>query len=108
MEARALTPWRMLAAAILLFVPSIVLAASVSGTVTFPISDAGYALRVVGAKVRVQGTTLSANVVEDYGTYTGTFTLTNVPIGPVTLSLEEPLASGGVIGDRFTQAVVVH
>jgi hypothetical protein len=104
MEAKTLFPWRVLAAALVVFlVSSAVHAATVSGTVTFPVSDAGYVLRVVGAKVRVQGTTLTTSVVENSGTYSGTFSLTNVPTGPITLVLEEPLASGGVIGDRFTQ-----
>lgn len=76
-------------------------AATVSGTVAFPVSDGGYSPRTVGSKVRVMGTALSTNVAEIDFT-SGSFTLNNVPTGPVTLILEEPTVSGA-IGDRFTQ-----
>jgi photosystem II stability/assembly factor-like uncharacterized protein len=88
----------------LFLAPTLALAATVSGTVTYPTSDSGYTLRTITSRVRIEGTGASASVVEDpVNWYTGTFTLTDVPAGPVTLILEEPLASGGVIGDRFTQ-----
>jgi photosystem II stability/assembly factor-like uncharacterized protein len=67
--------------------------ATVSGTVTIPISDAGYQPVIDNsypAKVRVAGTSIEANVVATTR-FTGVFTLTGVPTGPVTLLyLETP------------------
>ena len=75
-----------------------VLAAVVSGTVALPVSDGGFQARIEGSKVRVEGTSLVANVVAtDH--YNGTFTITNVPVGSVTLMYVEP---GGQ--DSFTLA----
>ena len=79
--------------------------ATVSGQVSFPDSDMGLEaarsddlLAAGGGKVHVQGTTLSADVVPT-GVTTGTFTLTGVPWGPVTLNFDE-----GASYDVFTQA----
>jgi len=61
--------------------------AVVSGDVTIPVSDGGYQPAIFNstpAKVRVEGTSLEANVVATTK-YTGTFTLVGVPTGPVTL-----------------------
>ena len=91
------------AAILLSLASSASIAATVSGTVSYPTSDAGYALRTAGSTVRVMGTTIVANVVEADPNTTGTFTLTNVPTGPLTLIIEEPLQHGTVTGDRFTQ-----
>ena len=78
--------------------------ATVSGQVSFPASDMGWKpsihdlLASGGGKVHVMGTSLSADVVPTSAT-TGTFTLTGVPWGPVTLSFDE-----GASYDVFTQA----
>ena len=81
---------------VLLAVP--VLAATVSGTVALPVSDGGFQARIENSKVRVEGTSLVANVVAtDH--HNGTFTITNVPVGSVTLMYVEP---GGQ--DSFTFA----
>jgi hypothetical protein len=61
--------------------------AVVSGEVTIPVSDGGYRPAIFNstpAKVRVEGTSLEANVVATTN-YTGTFTLVGVPTGPITL-----------------------
>jgi hypothetical protein len=61
--------------------------ATVSGQVTLPVSDGGYQPAIDNwnpAKVRVAGTSLETNVVATTK-FTGTFTLTGVPNGPVTL-----------------------
>jgi uncharacterized repeat protein (TIGR01451 family) len=66
-----------------------VLGATVSGTISTPTSDGGYRARVAGAKVRVEGTSLIADVAAtDF--YNGTFTIANVPTGSVTLMYVEP------------------
>jgi len=65
--------------------------ATVSGEIVIPVSDGGYQPGIFNsnpAKVRVEGTNLVANVVATTK-YTGTFTLTDVPVGPVTLIYEE-------------------
>jgi hypothetical protein len=79
--------------------------ATVSGTVTIPDSDMGWkpsigGLQVQGAggKVRVLGTNIVADVVAT-GNTTGTFTLSGVPIGAVTLVFDE-----GSYYDIFTAA----
>ena len=78
--------------------------ATVSGQISFPDSDMGWKpsihdlLASGGGKVRVMGTGLSADVVPTSAA-TGTFTLTGVPWGPVTLSFDE-----GATYDVFTQA----
>jgi uncharacterized repeat protein (TIGR01451 family) len=76
-----------------------VLAATVSGTVTVPTSDGGYRASLLGAKVRVEGTSLVANVVTTTDRYNGTFSIAGVPNGTVTLMYVEP--SGD---DSFTLA----
>jgi hypothetical protein len=61
--------------------------ATVSGEIVIPMSDAGYQPAIdnwTPAKVRVEGTSLETDVVASTK-YTGTFTLTDVPAGPVTL-----------------------
>jgi hypothetical protein len=61
--------------------------ATVSGTVAIPISDAGYQPGIFNSsppKVRVVGAAIETNVVATTR-YTGTFTLTGVPSGPITL-----------------------
>jgi hypothetical protein len=76
----------MLAAVALLFAHS-ASGAIVSGTITIPTSDGGYRPAIYNsnpAKVRVAGTSIETNVVATTQ-YTGTFTLANVPAGPVTL-----------------------
>ena len=75
------------------------LAATVSGTLTIPTSDGGYRADLIGAKVRVEGTTLVANVVTTTDRYNGSFTIADVPNGTVTLMYVEP---GG--DDSFTLA----
>jgi hypothetical protein len=75
-----------LAAAALLFAHT-ASGATVSGSINIPTSDGGYQPAIDNwnpAKVRVAGTSLETNVVATT-TYTGTFTLTGVPNGPVTL-----------------------
>jgi len=65
--------------------------ATVSGEVVIPMSDGGYQPGIdnwTPAKVRVEGTNLQTNVVATTK-YTGTFTLVDVPAGPVTLIYEE-------------------
>jgi hypothetical protein len=65
--------------------------ATVSGEVVIPVSDGGYQPAIDNwkpARVRVEGTALVASVVATTR-YTGTFTLTDVPAGPVTLIYEE-------------------
>jgi photosystem II stability/assembly factor-like uncharacterized protein len=75
--------------------------AVVSGEISIPLSDSGYQ-PVISAwqapKVRVAGTDLQTNVVVT-GKYTGTFTLTDVPEGPVTLIYVETPGE-----DAFTMA----
>jgi hypothetical protein len=77
-----------------------VLGATVSGAVTLPISDGGYQPSILGkiAKVRVLGTSLVANVVPA-DRYHGTFSIANVPTGPITLMYVEPDGE-----DSFTMA----
>jgi hypothetical protein len=79
--------------------------ATVSGTITIPDSDMGwkptigdYQNQGAGAKVRVLGTSISADVVATGGN-TGTFSLTGVPIGTVTLVFDE-----GSVFDVFSAA----
>lgn len=65
--------------------------ATVSGEIAIPVSDGGYQPAIDNwkpAKVRVEGTSLEASVVATTK-YTGTFTLTDVPAGPVTLIYAE-------------------
>jgi len=66
-------------------------------SVTIPDSDMGYKPRVNGMNVRVEGTTISADIVP-IDRYTGNFALTDVPAGVVTLLLIENSQ------DVFTQA----
>jgi hypothetical protein len=75
------------------------LAATVSGTISLPTSDGGYRADLIGAKVRVEGTSLVANVVTTTDKFNGTFTILDVPTGSVTLMYVEP--SGN---DAFTLA----
>jgi photosystem II stability/assembly factor-like uncharacterized protein len=61
--------------------------ATLSGQVTLPVADGGYQPAIDNwnpARVRVAGTSLETNVVATTK-YTGTFTLTGVPNGPITL-----------------------
>lgn len=61
--------------------------ATVSGTVAIPVSDSGYQPAIFNSppsKVRVAGTSIETNVVATTK-YSGTFTLTGVPNGPITL-----------------------
>lgn len=62
--------------------------ATVSGQVIVPDSDMGDKPLVSGMKVRVEGTDLSADIVP-LDSYTGNFTLADVPQGAVTLLLVE-------------------
>lgn len=66
--------------------------AVVSGEITIPTSDGGYRPALYNdansARVRIEGTDLEAVVVAT-SRYTGTFTLPNVPAGPVTLIYQE-------------------
>jgi hypothetical protein len=76
-----------LAAAVALLFALPARGATLSGTVAIPVSDAGYQPAIFNsspAKVRVAGTSLETNVVATTK-YTGTFTLTGVPNGPITL-----------------------
>jgi photosystem II stability/assembly factor-like uncharacterized protein len=76
-----------LAAAVALLFALPARGATLSGTVAIPVSDAGYQPAIFNsppAKVRVAGTSLETNVVATTR-YTGTFTLTGVPNGPITL-----------------------
>lgn len=83
-------PWWLLlpvAAGLALLVAHPAHGATVSGTVAMPVSDAGYQPGINNSypsKVRVVGTAIEANVVATTK-YSGTFTLTGVPTGPVTL-----------------------
>ncbi len=78
--------------------------ATVTGSITIPDSDMGWKPSIYdlqakgGGRVRVLGTDLVAVVTPDSAT-TGTFSLTGVPLGTVTLILEE-----GSDYDVFTQA----
>jgi hypothetical protein len=61
--------------------------ATVSGEVSMPVADGGYQPSLANSKparVRVEGTAIETSVVATTK-YTGTFTLTGVPTGPVTL-----------------------
>lgn len=75
--------------------------ATLSGTIAMPASDGGYRPTLAASKaprVRVEGTSIeTAVVVTDQ--YTGTFTLTGVPAGPVTLVYVETPGE-----DSFTMA----
>jgi photosystem II stability/assembly factor-like uncharacterized protein len=75
--------------------------ATLSGTIAIPVSDGGYRPTLAASKaprVRVEGTSLeTAVVVTDR--YAGTFTLTGVPTGPVTLIYVETPGE-----DSFTMA----
>jgi hypothetical protein len=62
---------------------------TVTGTIRIPVSDGGYQAAVYGAKVRVMGTMLVADVTAVDRT-TGTFTIADVPSGVVTLQYVEP------------------
>lgn len=76
-----------LAAAVALLFALPARGATLSGTVAIPVSDAGYQPAIFNsspARVRVAGTSLETNVVATTK-YTGTFTLTGVPNGPITL-----------------------
>ena len=76
-----------LAAAVALLFALPARGATLSGTVAISVSDAGYQPAIFNsspAKVRVAGTSLETNVVATTK-YTGTFTLTGVPNGPITL-----------------------
>ena len=88
----------LLAALALLALP--VLGATVSGEVVMPVADGGYQPSILGkqAQVRVLGTSLVANVVP-VDRYHGTFSIPNVPTGPVTLLYVEPDGE-----DSFTMA----
>ncbi|MEW5756215.1 MAG: CFI-box-CTERM domain-containing protein [Pseudomonadota bacterium] len=80
-------------------------AATVSGLVTIPESDMGWTSPLSQAKVRVEGTDITAEVVNTSAT-TGTFSLTDVPRGTVTLLFEEgvnPFYYDALL-DAFTQA----
>jgi uncharacterized repeat protein (TIGR01451 family) len=80
----------------LLAVP--VLGATVSGTVALPVSDGGFQARIYDSKVRIEGTSLVANVVAT-DQHNGTFSIANVPTGSVTLMYVEPSGQ-----DSFTFA----
>lgn len=72
---------------------------TVTGTIRIPVSDGGYQAAVYGAKVRVMGTRLVADVTAVDRT-TGTFTISDVPSGVVTLQYVEP--AGTTPEDSFT------
>jgi uncharacterized repeat protein (TIGR01451 family) len=63
-------------------------AATLNGEITLPIADGGYQARIEGSHVRVAGTSIVVDVTST-SHYTGTFTLTNVPAGSVTLQFVE-------------------
>lgn len=79
----------LLAALALLALPA--QGATVSGEVVMPVADGGYQPSILGKhpQVRVLGTSLVANVVP-VDRYHGTFSIANVPAGPVTLLYVEP------------------
>jgi hypothetical protein len=90
-----------LAATVVVPVAPVAHGATVSGTVSIPVSDAGYRPAIDNwnpAKVRVAGTSIEASVVATTR-YTGVFTLTGVPTGPVTLLYVETPGE-----DSFTMA----
>ncbi|HOE30179.1 MAG TPA: Ig-like domain-containing protein [Planctomycetota bacterium] len=78
--------------------------ANVSGQVSFPDSDMGWKPGIYdylangGGKLRVLGTDVSADVIPTSAT-TGTFTLSGIPFGVVTLCFDE-----GALYDVFTAA----
>jgi photosystem II stability/assembly factor-like uncharacterized protein len=80
-----------LAAALALLLALPARGATLSGTVDMPVSDGGYQPSIdnwLPAKVRVLGSALETNVYA-VDRYHGTFTLTGVPTGPVTLQYVE-------------------
>ncbi|MEW5755852.1 MAG: CFI-box-CTERM domain-containing protein [Pseudomonadota bacterium] len=89
---------------LLLVAPTTALAATVQGQVSFPNSDMGWKPSLYdyrdndGARVRVQGTSIVADVTPDNAA-SGRFVLTGVPTGAITLLFEE-----GAAYDVFTQA----
>lgn len=72
---------------------------TVTGTIRIPVSDGGYQAAVAGAKVRVMGTKLVADVTAVDRT-TGIYTIADVPSSVVTLQYVEP--SGTTPEDSFT------
>jgi uncharacterized repeat protein (TIGR01451 family) len=83
-------------------------AASVSGQITIPDSDMGWKpslYSMSGAQVRVLGSNITTAIVPASDTV-GTFTLLDVPAGPVTLLFEEGINTAwyNVPLDVFTQA----
>lgn len=100
---RPIAPWplRILAAGVAILFALVASGATVSGTVDIPKSDAGYQPSINNSypsKVRVAGTGIETNVVAT-SSYTGVFTLTGVPTGPVTLLYVETPGE-----DSFTMA----
>ena len=89
---------------VLLAVP--VLAATVSGTVALPVSDGGFQARIYDSKVRVEGTSLVANVVAtDH--YHGTFSIANVAFSLSTKDERKSAFSPEVLADRaFLRATI--
>jgi len=86
---RSISPlwWLLLGAVLAILFALPARGAVVSGEVTMPVSDGGYQPAISNwspAKVRVQGTSLEADVVATTK-YSGTFTIVGVPTGPVTL-----------------------
>lgn len=84
-------------AAILLLFPALAGAQAPTGRVTGRVIDAVDATGIVGARVSVVGTSLSANTVLD-----GRFTLRDVPVGSVTLRI----AAIGYVPKRLTGVMV--
>jgi uncharacterized repeat protein (TIGR01451 family) len=81
-------------------------AATVSGEIVIPESDMGWKPdphSMIGARVRVIGTDISAAIVRTSST-TATFSLEDVPTGNVTLLFEEGNYRPTVPFDVFTQA----
>ena len=83
-------------------------AATVSGQITIPSSDMGWTptlYTMQGGQVRVMGTSISAEITPT-SSMTGTFSLSDVPMGQVTLLFEEGLQDvvNEVAYDVFTQA----
>ena len=90
------------------FVASITQAATINGQITIPDSDMGWKPALTsmgGAQVRVLGSNIVAGIVPASAT-AGSFTLNDVPSGPVTLLFEEGVNTSwyNVPLDVFTQA----
>ena len=93
---------------LLFLCPAIAQAATINGQITIPDSDMGWKPNVYsmsGAQVRIIGTKTVVGIIP-INTTTGTFTLSDVPSGPITLLFEEGVNPGAYNApfDVFTQA----